>query len=354
MKRAVIIIFLIFFICCPVGAEEIEIAGEDFYNETAQNVISGRLDLSPVNIVNSLIKGVFAEISATKAVLKAILLIAVSGGLLRILSDSFGEGGANNAAFFACFAMMTAASIKIFSEVVGYGTEVIHSLCGFITKFEPIFVGMLVTSGAVTQAAAFQPVLAASVYLLSLTVDRLILPLAYFSAVLGIVNNIGNRMEIGTLNKLLQSVSKWVLTGVLTLFSTVLALYGFGTSAANTVATKSIKFAVGSLVPVVGGLLSDTVDTVLSGTNLLKNAVGTAGMVTVIAMAAVPVIKIWIMMMLLKITAAITEPFSDKRITNILVSVVDSVTTIFSMVITAVMLFVISIGIILISTGVSL
>ncbi len=354
MKRAAIIFFLVFLFCRPALAEETEIPGEDFYNKTTQEIASGRLDLNPISIVNSLIKGVLAEITTTKALLKAILLIAVSGGLLRILSDSFGKGGANDAAFFACFAMMTAASIKIFTEVVGYGTEVIHTLCGFITKFEPIFVGLLATSGALAQAAAFQPVLAASVYLLSLTVDRLILPLAYFSAVLGIVNNIGNRIEIGTLNKLLQSTSKWVLTGVLTLFSTVLALYGFGTSAANAVATKSIKFAVGSLVPVVGGLLSDTVETVLSGTNLLKNAVGTAGMITVIGVAAVPIIKIWIMMMLLKITAAVTEPFSDKRITNILVSVADSVTTIFSMVITAVMLFVISIGIILVSTGVSL
>lgn len=353
MKKLLVLLIMLIF-CMPVCAEEINISGEDFYNKTAHEIMSGELYLNPVKIINNTVKSIFEEILETKNLLKSILLIAVSAGLLRILSDSFGEGETNSAASFACFVFMAGAAVKIFAEVIGYGVEVIHSLCGFITKFEPVFVGLLASSGAGVQAAAFQPVLAGSVYVLGLLVDKCILPMSYFSAVLGIVNNIGNRVELGTLNKLLQSTSKWLLTGVLTLFSSILAIYGFGTSAMNTVTLKSLKFAVGSFVPVVGGILSDTIDTVLSGTNLLKNAVGTAGMITVITVAAVPVIKIWIMMMLLKITAAVVEPFSDKRITNILIAVSESVGTVFSMVITSVMLFVISIGIILVSTGVSL
>ena len=257
------------------------------------------------------------------------------------------------AAFFACFAMISASSVVVFSEAVGYGAGVVHGLCEFITKFEPVLMGLLLSGGAITQAAAFQPVLAGSVYILGVLVDKCILPMTYFSAVLGIVNNIGTRVEIGTLNKLLTSVSKWLLTAVLTLFSAILTLYGFGTSALNTVAAKGIKFAVGSLVPVVGSLLSDTVETVISGTNLLKNAVGTAGMITVIVMVSMPVIKVWIMMMLLKITAALCEPFSDKRITGVLLSVSEAISAVFQMVITAGVLFIISIGIILISTGVN-
>lgn len=353
MKKLFILLILFMF-CMPVSAEEITIKGEDFYNKTANDIASGELELNPIKIINNLIKSVFEEIAETKVLLKSILLIAVGAGLLRILSDSFGEGEAGGAASFACLVLMTGSAVKIFAEVIGYGVEVIHTMCDFITKFEPVFIGLLATAGAVTQAAAFQPVLSASVYILSLVVDKCILPMTYFSAVLGIVNNIGNRVEVGTLNKIIQSTSKWFLTGVLTLFSTISALYGFGTSAMNTVTLKGIKFAVGSFVPVVGGILSDTIDTVLSGTNLLKNAAGTAGMITLITFAAIPIIKIWIMIMLLKVTAALIEPFSDKRITGILLSVSESASVVFSMVITSVMLFIISIGIILVSTGVKL
>lgn len=352
--RRLAIFFVIFLLCsCTVFAEDIEIAGEDFYNETAGDIVSGQLDLNPVTIINRAKDMVFDEIDGIKPMLKSILLISVVAGILRVLGDSFSGKETGEAAFFVCFAMISVTCVSVFSEAVGYGARVVHGLCEFITKFEPILMGLLLSSGSLTQAAAFQPVLAASVYILGILVDKCILPMTYFSAILGIVNNIGKRVEIGTLNKLLTSVSKWILTGVLTLFSAILTLYGFGTSALNTVAAKGIKFAVGSLVPVVGSLLSDTVETVISGTNLLKNAVGTAGMITVIVMSAVPVIKVWIMMMLLKVTAAFCEPFSDKRITGVLLSVADAVSAVFQMVVTAGMLFIISIGIILISTGVS-
>lgn len=354
MKKLFLITLMLFILCPPVHADEFLIDGEDFYNEKTQEILTGRLDLNPINIVNSLISSLFSEISEIKPLLKSILLIAVASGILRILPDSFGSSDASKAAFFGCFLLITMSAIKIFSEAVGYGVDIIHALCGFITKFEPIFIGLLASGGAITQAAAFQPVLTASIYLLSLIVDKCILPLTYFSAVLGIVNNLGNRIEIGTLNNLIKSVSKWILTGVLTLFSAVLTLYGISTSSINNLTAKGIKFAVGSFVPVVGGLLSDSIDTVLSGARLMKNAVGTAGMITVISMTALPIIKIWIMLMLLRLTAAFTEPFSDKHITGVLLSIADSVQTVFSMVLTAAMLFIISIGIILTSTGVNL
>lgn len=354
MKKYIFLIICAVIFHCQAYAMESEIPGEDFYNSTAEKAVSGELELSPAGIINELISSVLSEISEIKGFLKSILLIAVMSGILRVLADSFEGSEASDAAHFACFAVMSGLCVKIFSEAAGYGSEIIHSLCDFITKFEPVLVGLLVSSGAVTQAAAFQPVLAASVYILSILVDKCILPLTYFSAILGIVNNISGRMSFGNLNKLLSSGAKWLLTGVLTLFSAILGIYGLGTSALNNVAAKGIKFAVGSLVPVVGGLLSDTVETVISGTNLLKNAVGTAGMITVISMSAVPVIKIWIMLMLLKVTAAVAEPFADKRITDMLLGIADSISTVFSMVITSVMLFVISIGIILMYTGVSL
>lgn len=354
MKKLAVMLVIFLAFCPKVFAEEIRISGEEFYNKTAEDIVEGKLNLNPVSIINALTKNVFNEVNEIKGMLKTILMIAVAAGILRILSEAFGSDGIDNAAFFACFLMMSTVSVTAFSTACGYGASVVREICDFITKLEPVFVGLLVSSGAVTQAAAFQPVLASSVYILGILMDKCILPVAYFSAILGIVNNIGGRVEIGTLNKLFLSFSKWLLTGTLTLFSAILTLYGFGTSALNTMAAKGIKFAVGSLVPVVGGLLSETVETVISGTNLLKNAVGTAGMITVVSMLAIPVIKIWIMMMLLKVTAAFCEPFSDKRIVGVLLGVADAVSAIFQMVITAGVLFVISIGIILAATGVRL
>ena len=353
MKKIIVAVFVLFLAFSPVYAEDYEIKGNEIFNDTVKSVTDGSFNLSPVKIINGLSESFFYELKNTKGLLKAVLILSAAAGLLRILSSSFKDSGTADAAGLACFLIISLPLIKIFSEIAGYAAQTIHNICDFITKFEPIFISMLVASGAVTQAAAFQPVLAASVYVSGLLMDKCILPICCFSAILALAGNISDRIEIGTLTKFLFSVSKWLLTGLLTLFSAVLSLYGFTTKAFNAVTAKGLKFAVGSLVPIVGGILSDTVETVLSGANLLKNAVGTAGMVALFTMAFSPALKILVMMIFLRLTAAVIEPFSEKRIVNMLLSISESVKMLFSMVMASTLLFVVSIGIILLSSGVS-
>ena len=353
MKKIIFCIFIFLIILSPVYAEEYEINGNEAFNTTVKSITNGDFSLNPIEIINSLFSSFFKELNSTKSLLKTVLILSVAAGIVRILSSSFESSGTAETAGLACFLLISLPLVKIFSETFGYAAQAIHNICDFITKFEPIFISMLITSGAVTQAAAFQPVLMASVYVLGILIDKCILPVCCFSAILAFAGNISDRIEIETLTKFLASISKWLLTGLLTLFSAVLSLYGFSTKAFNTVATKGLKFAVGSLVPVVGGILSDTVETVLSGANLLKNAVGTAGMLTLFSIAFSPALKILIMMLLLKANAAIVEPFSEKRVVKMLLSVSESVKMLFASVITATLLFVISISIILLSSGVS-
>lgn len=344
---------LVFCIALPVFAEDGQLAGEHYYNGVLQEILSGKLDLNPVSLINALISGLWSEIAGLGGFIKTVIITSILSGIIKVIADSFESREVSSAAFYACFSIMSVAALEVFSDVVGYGCDVIGGLCDFITKLEPVFIGLLVSAGAITQAAAFSPIISLSVYVMGVVVDNCVLPLTYFSAMLAIVNNLSGRVELGTLNKMIQSFSRWILVGVLTVFSAILTFYGFTQSALNTVASKGIKFAVGSMVPVVGSLLSDTVDTVISGAGLLKNAVGTAGMITVVVISSAPIIKIWVMMMLLKLCASLTEPFSDKRVTNMLINMSDTVTGIFAMVITADVLFLISISIILAATGVS-
>lgn len=353
MKKLYWLILVFLMLGITAYAEDGHIQGEHYYNSLVEDIVSGELELSPVAIINKVLDSLWSEVGSLGGFVKIVMLTGILGGILSVLSDSMGGSEAGEAGFFACFSLMSVTALEIFSQVVDYATHVIGGLCDFITKLEPVFIGLLVTAGAITQGAAFHPIITASVYIMSLAVDKCVLPLTYFSAMLAIVNNLSGRIELGTLNKMIQSVSRWILVGILTMFSAILTFYGFASGAANAVTVKGIKFAVGSLVPVVGNLLSDTVETVISGAGLLKTAVGTAGMITVITITAMPVIKIWVLMMLLKLCASLIEPFSDKRVTNLLLSMSDAVTVIFSMVITVAVLFLISIGIILGATGVN-
>lgn len=349
MKK--LIITIIFIIFLPVTASaQLDTTLRDYpeYNRYVESLTRGENPFTPQAVLQNLLDTCFGEITRSKGYLAAIMTIAAAAGLLRLME---GNGGCRDAAYFSSYALMSATVVRLLGETAGYGSEVIHSICDFITKLAPILLGLMAASGKITSATAFSPILSGAVYLFTLAVDKIITPMIYMSAVLGIVGNISGRVQLGSFNRLLRSISRWILTALLTVFASLCALYGFNAPVLDALGAKTAKFAVGTLVPVVGGLLADTMETVIGGTRVLKNAVGSAGMICVVLIAAAPVVKVWIIWFMLRLCAALSEPLCDKRMSVMLSDVSESVGTVFSVMLTAVMLFLISIGIMLAATG---
>jgi len=330
-----------------LAEEHTYIEGEDLYNETAEDIISGDFSLNVNDIIKNTLNLLFDELSKSRSEMISLLVIAALSGLLQILKTTGDTSQTSEAAFFACFVAMAVSALNIFHITVGYGVEVINQISDFVTKLSPVFMILLASGGSVSSAAAFHPLLSSAVYVMTLLVDKVIVPLVYFSSVLGIASHLSPRLQITAFTKLLRSTGKWILTAALTIFSGITALYGFSAPVLDAVSLKAVKFAVGSFVPVVGGLLSDTVETVLSGTKLMKNAVGTAGIISLVAVAIVPVLKILAILIMLEICSAAAEPLTDVRISKMLKEISSSVSLILGMVITVSMLFIISISIIM-------
>ena len=141
------------------------------------------------------------------------------------------------------------------------------------------------------------------------------------------------------------------MTLIITVFTGINTVYGFSSPALDAVATKTAKFAVGSLVPVVGGFLSETFDTVTTSAAVMKNAVGVSGIIMIAIITVTPVIKIGIMQIILKLISAVTEPIADKRISSMLWEMGEALTALFGVVVLTAVLFVINICIILRATA---
>lgn len=354
MRSLLFKITLLCVLLLPVTAYAVEVPkleGEELFNETVSETVSGQMSLSPISILNKVGDSFFGEIRECAADVIILFILAAISGVITTLSDSFGKKSTGEAAFFACFTLMSAAAVKCFSVAMQYGTEVVTSMTDFITKLSPLMMLMLATSGKTVSAASFQPVMSGAVFVVSVVIEKCLVPLIAFSSVLAVAGNISDRVQLGGFCRVVKSAAKWLMAAIITIFTGISAIYGFSSSALDAVSGKAVKFAVGSLVPVVGTFLSDTLETVVSGTRLVKNAVGTAGIVAVCVMCAAPVLKIGVMGLMLKLTSAISEPLTDKRISKMMWEVSDSVTTVFAVVVMVAVLFLINISIILAATS---
>ena len=122
--------------------------------------------------------------------------------------------------------------------------------------------------------------------------------------------------------KRIAGVLKWTVTSILTVLLLVFVGYltvsGVIAGTADAVAVKAAKFTVSSMVPVVGGILSDAAETVLAGAGILKNAVGVFGMLVILSMCVVPFLQLGIHYLAYKLTAALAATVADGRTSGLI------------------------------------
>lgn len=348
MKRIAIIAIICLTIPVSVMAYEIpEISGYDMFSTTAKEIARGGFSLNPVQIFNNIISSVTSEVKSFSVTATAILVMALLSSTIRTLNSALGERASGNVAFFTFFTVISGLALSCFSKALGYGIDVISHMTNFMSKLTPVIIVTLFACCKGVSAAAFQPVLAAAVIIVSEIINRCLVPLISFSAVLSVAGNVGDKTGISGFVKIVKSSTKWIMALVITVFTGVNTIYGFASPALDAVSAKTLKFAVGSLVPVVGGFLSDTLDTVAASGAVVKNAVGASGIVMICIICITPIIKLAVMQLMFKLISAITEPITDKRISAMLWDMSNAIVAVFGVVVLTAVMFTINICIIL-------
>ena len=352
MKRIILILALL--LLTPLSAHALEIPqieGYTIFEDTAREIISGKFSLDAVGILGNILASATDEMKSFSATAAAMLVMAILSSTAATLNSAIGGKSSAQAAFFTFFTTISGLALVCFSKALGYATEVVFSMTSFMTKLTPVIIMMLFTCCKSASAAAFEPVLSATVFVAAEVIQRCLVPLITFSAVLSVAGNVGDKNSISGFVRIIKSITKWIMALVITVFTGVNTIYGFTAPALDAVGARAMKFAVGSLVPVVGGFLSDTLDTVASSATVMKNTVGVSGIVVMCIICIAPIIKIGIMQLMLKLISAVVEPITDKRICSMLWDMSDAVTAVFGVVVLTAVLFLINICIILRVTG---
>ena len=348
MKRIFVILAVVMSISATVYAYDIPtIDGYDIFSNTATEMATGEFSLNPVDVFNNIIASLSQELKSFSVTASSILVMTLLSSTVNTMNSALGTGMSANASFFTFFTVISGLALTCFFKTLTYATEVMGYMTDFMSKLSPVLIVTLFACCKPASAAAFEPVLSAAVVIVSEVITRCLVPLITFSAVLSVAGNIGDRNGISGFVKIVKSATKWIMALVITVFTGINAIYGFATPALDAVGTRTLKFAVGSLVPIVGGFLSDTLDTVTASGAVVKNAVGASGIVMLCIICIPPIIKLGIMQMMFKLISAITEPIADRRISGMLWEIGEAFVALFGVVVLTAVMFIINICIIL-------
>ena len=77
---------------------------------------------------------------------------------------------------------------------------------------------------------------------------------------------------------------------------------------------KKMLYRAVQTLPGVGSSIETVTQTVWGAAKIIKNGIGMAAVIAVLIVCAVPVLKLVLMAVLFKVTAAVIEPVADKRV----------------------------------------
>ncbi|MFZ7120627.1 MAG: stage III sporulation protein AE [Eubacteriaceae bacterium] len=315
--------------------------------EFITGAIKGEVSWDIQSLLNSVKKHLLAEISTTLDLLAKIIFLAVMAAILNNISTSFGNSQVSNIAFYVVYLVLIGMITNSFFTSINLASSTIDSMVTFIKAILPTMFLLLASVGAIASSSILSPLVLYIVSLIGTTINAIVYPLIIASAVVTLINHISIDVKIGNLAKLLKDTALYILGFLFIIFLGVVSIQGITMTTLDGVSVKTAKYAVENFIPFVGGFLADSMDTIISASALIKNAVGVIGLLIIIGIILFPIIKMFVIYIMFRVSAAIIQPISDERIVKCLMDVASYIMLVMACVIIIAFMFFLIITIII-------
>lgn len=300
--------------------EDIVRNNEEYYpktsiKDTILSMIRGKNTFNLKSIMSGIIGLSAKEITSNLVLISQILIITVACSLLTNLQSTFEKDTVSKLAHYACYMLLSMLIINSFMMALGLGKKTVTQMVNFMQIILPILLTLLTAIGGPNVKLLFHPMIIGAVNIIGSLIKDLVFPLIFFSFIIGVISNISQKAEFSKLSELMRQIVIVLISVSLTIFIGVITMYGMGNNV-DGITIRTAKFAVDSLIPIVGKFLSDAVETVVGCSSILKNGIGMVGLGVLLLICIAPAVKIMTLLFAYKIIAAIVQPIGNPSITK--------------------------------------
>lgn len=326
MKKLICLILLLFLFSTPVLAEketyteQYKASGaeglQDILPDSAKDFFTDK-EINPENydwvnsitaenifteILDFLKKGGMEPLRAASGMFGIVIIYAASA-----LSDRLKKHKATLSYIF----MLTTASgvlLPMFS-IISSVSSAVKGSATFMTAFIPVYAGILTVGGQSVTASGMSFLLLFAAEAVTLLASFIIVPLMSAYLGMGLVSGIMPNGSAVALGETIKKAALWLFSLSLTVFLGILSIQTAVNADADNAGLKAFKFVLGSLVPVAGSALNESMTTLTSSLKLLKSSVGMYGVLAVGLTALPVVIELLLWRLSLFLVSAVSELF---------------------------------------------
>ena len=277
--------------------------------ETVRALALGE-EISPEDMLTGVLRLFGSQAARLGALMLAIMLPVLLASLVTHTLAADG-GAVSSLGRCVCFMLVLIPVVMCVLAELTHARETITETTRRMEQILPLLLTLLMAVGGSASSAFLHPVVVAASGSMVYLAREVILRLVMCTCAVTTVNHLSDRAHLTRMAHLLRSAVCWLLGVSFTVFLGAMSMQGVCSASIDGVAIRAAKYAVDNFVPVVGGMFSDTMDTLVGCTLIVKNALGVTAMLILVSVLAAPLVRTLAVVAVLKLSAALLEPVAD-------------------------------------------
>ena len=288
-------------------------ATEDFsFKQLVQQLISGE-EIDKGWLFGRIKDALFREVSESRSYMVQMVLLVAAFALLYNFANVFENAAVTDISFYIVYMILLALLIKSFLVMSGILSGALQAVLNFMQALMPAFCMSMVFSGGTASAMGFYQLTLFLIYIIQGVLTYGLVPAIHVYIILELLNHLTREELISKMTELVKIAVEWTLKALFTVVVGINVVQGLLAPVIDSFKTTMAAKTAG-LIPGVSASVSAVAELMVGSGIIIKNGVGIAGILVLLSLCAGPLIKVGVMALMYKLSAAVLQPIADKRL----------------------------------------
>ncbi len=187
---------------------------------------------------------------------------------------------------------LSGVTFTIFTSVFSFVREALTSLNTFMLALLPVTGSLYIFGGNAATASVSNAALILFFGIINSICTSFLMPFLQISFALCLASAIPGTVNLTSVSTLVRNTTTTVLAFLFSLFGFAMYLQTIIAASADNYAYRSVRFASGVFVPVIGSMIGDASRTVFGSIGVIKSVVGAIGITVILSIIIPPIILV--------------------------------------------------------------
>ncbi len=248
----------------------------------------------------------------------SIAAIAMLCALINTLQSRFLGQSTAKIIFFVAYLGALIPLFGVLAECIFTARDTVVQLKTQMEVVFPLMLTLMAASGGSVSVSIFRPAVVFLSNGLVTIISNVVFPLTVVIIVFSMAGKVFGELKTDKFAAFFKSINKWIMGVGVSVFGLFFTVQGITAATYDGILRRTAKYAIGTGVPIVGGLLSGGFDLAVAGSILIKNALGNFSLFLLVGVLFEPILLLISVNLLLRLTSAVTQPFGDSKISSFL------------------------------------